>query len=218
VTALRLAHRGDWRAAPENTLAAFTAALRIPGCDGLEFDVHRSRDGRAVLLHDDDLQRVQGVRAMANELSAAELSGHGIPTLAETLATVGEAPFLDVELKEWVPDAIDVLVTARGAGLKRAVISCFEDDVIAEVRRVRPHWATWLNSETLDSSVVKRAVDLGCRGISAEWATLTAALVAEVAEAGLDLATWTVRRRPTYRRLERLGVVAICAEASALDG
>ena len=36
---LRLAHRGDWRRAPENTLAAFLAALAVPGCDGLEFDV-----------------------------------------------------------------------------------------------------------------------------------------------------------------------------------
>jgi hypothetical protein len=43
-------------------------------------------------------------------------------------------------------------------------------------------------------------------------------MVSEVAAAGLDLATWTVRRRPTYRRLERFGVVAICAEAAALDG
>jgi glycerophosphoryl diester phosphodiesterase len=36
--------------------------------------------------------------------------------------------------------------------------------------------------------------------------------------AGLEVATWTVRRRPTYRRLERLGVAAICVEAAALDG
>jgi hypothetical protein len=36
--------------------------------------------------------------------------------------------------------------------------------------------------------------------------------------AGLDLIGWTVRRRPTYRRLEQLGAFAICAEGLALDG
>jgi glycerophosphoryl diester phosphodiesterase len=42
--------------------------------------------------------------------------------------------------------------------------------------------------------------------------------MARARDAGLEVAAWTVRRRATYRRLERLGVVAICAEAAALDG
>jgi glycerophosphoryl diester phosphodiesterase len=215
---LRLAHRGDWRVAPENTIPAFMAALRIPGCDGLEFDVHTSLDGKAVLLHDDDLDRVQGVRVNCNDLTAAELQDLGVPTLAQTLSAVGGQPFLDVELKQWVPDALAVLEAARGKGMDGCVISCFEVDVIAEVRRLRPSWPTWLNSETLDQSVIERAKTLGCTGISAEWPTLTPAMVRAVASAGLLLATWTVRRRPTYQRLERFGVVAICAEAAALDG
>ena len=112
MTALRLAHRGDWRVAPENTVPAFLAALRIPGCDGLEFDVHNSLDRQAVLLHDDDLDRVQGVRVNCNDLTVAELDDLGVPTLTKMLDAVGPAPFLDVELKEWVPDAITVLQAA----------------------------------------------------------------------------------------------------------
>src|SRR5258706_11498485 len=59
--ALRLAHRGDWRRRTENTLPAFLAALAIPGCDGLEFDVQAARGGVAVCNHDDTLTRVHGV-------------------------------------------------------------------------------------------------------------------------------------------------------------
>ena len=40
----------------------------------------------------------------------------------------------------------------------------------------------------------------------------------DTADAGLEIAARTVRRRPTFVRLERLGVVAVCAEAAALDG
>jgi glycerophosphoryl diester phosphodiesterase len=42
--------------------------------------------------------------------------------------------------------------------------------------------------------------------------------VAEARAAGLDIVAWTVRRRPTFDRLARLGVKAICVEAAALDG
>ncbi|MEP7158970.1 MAG: glycerophosphodiester phosphodiesterase family protein, partial [Chloroflexota bacterium] len=106
---MRIAHRGDWRAAPENTLAALRAALSRPGCDGVEFDVRAASDGVPVLLHDETLQRVQGVPARVSDLTAAELSDHGVPSLAGVLADVGRGPFVDVELKEWVSAAVDVL-------------------------------------------------------------------------------------------------------------
>src|ERR1041385_4895869 len=99
MTTLRLAHRGDWRAAPENSLAAMQAALRIPACDGLEFDLRCSVDGVPVLLHDASLERVQGILLACSILTAAQLAEHGIPTLGEVLKTVGCDPFLDVELK-----------------------------------------------------------------------------------------------------------------------
>ena len=95
---LRLAHRGDWRVAPENTLAAFRAAMRVPGCDGVEFDVRISRDGVPVLLHDATLSRVQHRRERVDRLTAAELGETGIPRLDAVLAALRGA-WLDVELK-----------------------------------------------------------------------------------------------------------------------
>jgi glycerophosphoryl diester phosphodiesterase len=59
---LRLAHRGDHRHEPENTIAAFVAALAVSGCDGLEVDVRLSRDGVPVVIHDESLARVQVAR------------------------------------------------------------------------------------------------------------------------------------------------------------
>jgi glycerophosphoryl diester phosphodiesterase len=221
VTALRLAHRGDWRAAPENTIAAMQAALAIRGCDGLEFDVRASADGAPILLHDEDLERVQGVRAAASSLTAGQLEAHGVPTLSAVLAAVGQGPFLDVELKEWVPAVVGVLDAARGdesGGLERAVISSFEDDVLGDVGRLRPGWSRWLNAKELTPATIERARALGCSAISVEWHAITDGNIAEVARAGLELAAWTARRPATYRRLEGLGAIAICVEAAALDG
>jgi glycerophosphoryl diester phosphodiesterase len=217
--ALRLAHRGDWRRAPENTIAAFLAALDVPGCDGLEFDVRASKDGVPVVIHDETLERVQGVAARVASLTAEELAAHGVPTLEEVLAAVPRRAFLDVELKgDPGRGAVDVLTAGRGPGLERAVVSSFVPGTLERVGRLAPSWPRWLNAVDLSSSTVALAERLECRGIAAQWRAINPGSARRVADAGLELAGWTVRRRPTYARLERLGIVAVCVEANALDG
>jgi glycerophosphoryl diester phosphodiesterase len=217
--ALRLAHRGDWRAAPENTLAAMRAALANPACDGLEFDVRGSREGIPILLHDATLDRVQRRPGRPEELSIDALAEAGVPTLADVLAAAGSRSFLDVELKgEPVPDVIPVLEAARGTVLARAVVSSFEAHTIAWVGDHRPGWPRWLNTMDLSPSTLGLASELGCRGLSVDWHAIDAAGMTRAASMGLEVAAWTVRQRATAARLERLGVVAICVEAAALDG
>jgi len=217
--ALRLAHRGDWRVAPENSLAAMRAALVIGRCDGLEFDVRGSREGIPILLHDETLNRVQGRPGRPERLSIDELAAAGIPTLAEVLAAAGPRPFLDVELKgEPMPAVVSVLEGARGEALERTVVSSFEVETLAWLGAIRPAWPRWLNAEDLAAATLRTAADLGCRGLSVDWRAIDATGVARASAAGLEVAAWTVRRRPSAARLERLGVVAICVEAAALDG
>lgn len=217
--ALRLAHRGDWRRAPENTVAAFLAALGVPGCDGLEFDVRAAKDGVPVVVHDETLERVQGIAARVASLSAAELAAHGVPTLEEVLAAVPRRAFLDVELKgDPGRGAVDVLTAGRGPRLERAVVSSFEPKTLERVGRLAPSWPLWLNAVDLSAETVALAARLECRGVAAQWRAIGPGTARRVADAGLELAAWTVRRRPTFARLERLGVTAICVEAKALDG
>jgi glycerophosphoryl diester phosphodiesterase len=225
MTALRLAHRGDWRAAPENSLAAMQAALAIPGCDGLEFDVRSSFDNVAVLLHDESLARVQQVPLSCSTLTAAQLAGHGVPTLREVLAPIGCDPFLDVELKEPAQGAIDALELERGrleddgrAVVRNAALSSFTAPILAWLRVQRPAWPRWLNAYDLSPETIALATSLGCEAISAEWRGIDEAGMARAAEAGVKVATWTVRDLDDYRRLEALGVMGICVEAAALDG
>ena len=216
---LRLAHRGDHRRATENTIPAFLAAMAKPSCDGLEFDVHQSRDGVPVLIHDETLERVQGRPEAVADLTAAELEALGVPTLAAVLDAVPRRAFLDVELKGSHGRAtVDVLTGGRGPGLERAVVSSFEPASLEVVARLAPAWPRWLNSVDLEPSSIARAVDLECRGISTSWRMIDRRSAARVRDLGLDLVAWTVRRRPTYQRLAYLGVTAICAEAAALDG
>jgi glycerophosphoryl diester phosphodiesterase len=216
---LRLAHRGDWRRAPENTIPAFLAALAVPGCDGVELDVRLSRDGVPICNHDVTLQRVHGIDRRVDELSADELETVGVPTLAATLESIPRRAFLDVELKgDPGRAAFEALVAGRGPGLERAVVSSFEAATLRRVLGWAPSWPCWLNADDASPATIQRAIDTGCRGVAVEWHALDVPAMRRAQEAGLEIAAWTVRRRPTARRLERLGVVAICAEAGGLDG
>lgn len=216
---LRLAHRGDWRRAPENTLAAFAAALAVPACDGLEFDVRAAADGVPVVCHDATLERVQGRPERVDQLTAAALEDLGVPTLAQVLAAAGRRPFLDVELKvDLGPAVVEVLAAGRGPALGRAVVSSSDAGALERVGRLSPSWPRWLNSWTLDGATIADARALGCRGVAAQWRGIDPGSVGRARAAGLEVASWTVRRRATFDRLARLGVVAVCVEATALDG
>ena len=219
---LLLAHRGDHREAPENTLAAFVAAFGNPGLDGIELDVRASADGVAVVIHDASLARVQGRPIRASRLTAAELSPFGVPRLADVLAACPPGTFVDVELKEDLGEAaVAPIRAARGrpnGGLDAVVVSSFDAAALATIRRLAPAWPCWLNSAWLSGRVIRTATALGCAGVAAEWHRVDAGRVARAREAGLDVAAWTVRDAGVRDHLAALGVVAACVEGPAVPG
>ena len=108
---IAFAHRGARAHAPENTLAAFTLALRL-GATGLESDVWLTVDGEAVLDHDGIVGRVR--RRPIGTVTRAELPDH-IPTLEQLYATCGTNVPVSLDVKD--PAAFDrVVAVARAAG------------------------------------------------------------------------------------------------------
>ncbi len=116
------AHRGYFdneNAVPENSLAAFSAAIEAGY--GIELDVQMSKDGVPVVFHDADLQRMCGVEGKIWEYSLAELSEmklldteEGIPTLAEALELIdGQVPLI----VEYKLDKVDTLVCEKSNAL-----------------------------------------------------------------------------------------------------
>jgi glycerophosphoryl diester phosphodiesterase len=113
---------------------------------------------------------------------------------------------------------VEILAAGRGPELHNAVISSFDRRALEGVMHRAPTWPRWLNSTDLENATLTDAAALGCQGVSVEWHAVDAASVARARAAGLDVAAWTVRRRPTFDRLAALRVVAVCVEGAALDG
>lgn len=92
-----VAHRGDWRNAPENSLQAFQNCIDM-GVDMIEIDIHKTKDGVLVLMHDDSLDRCSNGKGKIKDHTYAEIqklglraqhdgwiTRHKIPTLEEVL-------------------------------------------------------------------------------------------------------------------------------------
>lgn len=95
-TVIVVAHRGDWRFAPENSLAAIDNAIKM-GVDIVEVDVQRTKDGHIILMHDKMLDRtttgkglvsewtLDSIRTLKLKNGCAIKTKEGIPTLEEAL-------------------------------------------------------------------------------------------------------------------------------------
>lgn len=102
---LVVAHRGNWRSAPENSIAAIDSAIRM-GVDIVEIDIQKTKDGGLILMHDDRVDRTTNGKGFIKEYTLAEikklrlrdkdgkLTEHTVPTLEEALlAAKGQIMF-----------------------------------------------------------------------------------------------------------------------------
>lgn len=149
---LVIGHRGAPGRAPENTLASFQAALDI-GVDGIELDVHLTRDGHLVVIHDADLKRTTDGRGYVHDHTLAELktldagswhsaafAGERIPTFEEVLDLVGKRVPLQVEIKgatDGVTEATLAALDRRGL-LDTVMMTSFQLDRLPRVRALAP--------------------------------------------------------------------------------
>lgn len=149
---LVIGHRGAPSRAPENTLASFRTALEI-GVDGIELDVHLTKDGHLVVIHDADLKRTTSGQGLVHEHTLAELkrldaggwfgpafAGERIPTFEEVLDLVDARVPLQVEIKgatEGVTEATIAALDRRGL-LGTVMMTSFQLDRLPLVRRLVP--------------------------------------------------------------------------------
>lgn len=156
-------HRGAAGVAPENTLPSFRRAL-ADGADVLELDVHATRDGEIVVLHDPTLERTTDGVGRVAALTFAELSrldaGHTftldggkthpfrgqrirVPRLAELMRELPDAP-LNIEIKCEGAAPVDAVVALVRAARARIVLAAEHDNIMQAIRAAAPEIPTSL--------------------------------------------------------------------------
>jgi len=238
---LVFAHRGGSALAPENTLTAFDCGVGL-GADGLELDVHLSRDGVLVVHHDATLDRTTDATGPIAARSVDELrrvdAGHwfragadrpfrgqgcGIPTLGDVLARYRDVRLI-VEVKGRHPVLADAVVDEirRADAIERVCVGSFSTRVVRAVRALEPALATSAAREEVRWALYGSWCGLTprrarYRGFQVpEWAGRTRVVsrrfVDAAHRAGLGVQVWTVDSVADAERLLAFGIDALITD------
>jgi glycerophosphoryl diester phosphodiesterase len=177
-----IAHRGGSKLRPENTMVAFANAVAL-GVDALECDVHLSRDGEVVVIHDPTLDRTTNASGPVGDRTASELArvdaGHhfrrqpgapfdgeagGVPRLADLLDAFPTSLW-SIEVKGDRPETAErALDVVRAAGAEaRVILGGFSHVVLDVVRRRAPELLTGASSREVQSALRWSYLGLGPR-------------------------------------------------------
>ena len=216
------AHRGGSALAPENTIAAFDIGLAL-GVDGLELDVHLSRDGVVVVHHDPLLDRTTTLRGPIVQRTAEELRRAAVPTLAEVLARYPDQRII-IELKVNTADlaAATVDVVRKAGAVERVCLGSFGLRVLRAARAIEPAIATsgareevrWALYRSWLRWPASRVAYSGYQipEFSGNTRVVSPRFVEYAHDAGLGVQAWTVDAEEQARRLLACGVDALITD------
>ena len=224
---LAIAHRGASGECPENTRAAFVKAVEL-GADMIEIDCQLTRDGAAVILHDETLERtttgrgpvrdrtLREIRALdAGSWFAPAFAGERLPTLEETIEILRGKTSLNLELKgDDEPGRLELHclgILASYGYLGDTVFSSFSTRRMRVLRDCSPAARIGILVESARqwTSGLVLAAELAAEAVHPELSFVRPALVAEAHERGLEVRVWSVNRPKDIERLAAWGVDAI---------
>jgi glycerophosphoryl diester phosphodiesterase len=235
---LVIAHRGDSAHRPENTLASFASALEL-GAAVVEFDVHLSRDGEVIVIHDPTVDRTTDGHGMVKRLDLADIrqlsagystrfgstyAGERVPTLAEVLGLLRERAQAMIEIKpEAVTDDADggieahVIEAVRRAGMEKDVaLISFDRRALLRCRTLAPEILRGhLFEKGAVGEMLAGAAEVGSELIMPEKHLLSTELCDRAREAGVKAATWVVDDVEEMRRLLPLELYGVASNRPA---
>jgi glycerophosphoryl diester phosphodiesterase len=206
---LTIGHRGVMGVEPENTLRSFVAAEHA-GLDVIELDLHLSKDGALVVLHDEDVDRTTDGSGAVADKTLAELRaldagrGERIPVFEEVLDAV-RSP-LQAEIKDVAAARVLAEVMRERGLVDRVEVSSFHDEAVAEIARLVPGVRTALIGSHYGPDIVDRAVAVGAPALCLNIRRLTLEIVERAREADLRIYGWVVNTQDHLRLVRALGL------------
>lgn len=218
------AHRGFSGKYPENTMLAFEKAVEI-GVDGIELDVHLTKDNEIVIIHDEDIKRTCDGEGLVKDMTLEELHKFdasatfrgvygfcGIPTLREYFELVKDTPIItNIELKTGVYEypTIEkrVIDMVREFGLSDKIIfSSFNHFTVKRCEEIAPEIKRGFLTGDWIYDFGKYTAERNVQCCHPWHISLSEETVKEMHEAGCEINTWTVNEYADIEKLSKWGV------------
>jgi len=219
-----LGHRGAKGHAPENTMPSFYKAIEL-GANMFELDIHMSRDGVLVVMHDKTVDRTTNGTGKVSDLTwdeiqrldagswfGPEFAGTKVPRLEEVFEELADKILIDVEIKAGeegpYPGIVDRLVDlVKGAGItERVLITSFHPQYLKEARAKLPGAQLGLIFDKERPDAIGEAVAEGWQVLHPHLRWVTKEWVEEAHAAGLLVRGWNPNEVEPMRRLIEAGV------------
>lgn len=212
---LIIGHRGASAVAPENTIAAFQAAIAA-GADGIEFDVRLSRDGVPVVIHDETLYRTHGLRRRVGDMTLNQLIEIDVPSVAQLFELfkandlllcleIKCGPGEEVRLVEACYRLIDEYQLKE-----RMVVECFEHSALELLKQIDPALKTAALFPSYTSlPILDRATAIGASVLALHHRLANKQLVEQAKLAGFHVVVWTVDDPAWVSRATKYGIDAL---------
>lgn len=225
---LNFAHRGFSGKFPENTMLAFRKAVEI-GADGIELDVHLSKDGELVIIHDEKIDRTTDGEGFVADYTYDELlkfdasagfkgvyGVNKIPTLREYFEFIKPVDgFLtNIELKtdknEYPGIELKTADLIAEFGLQnRIIISSFNHYSVLRFKEIMPEMKCGFLYDCRIAAAGEYAKSRGVDCVHPSYTGLTEENVPEIKSNGIEINTWTVNSPDEVKRLYNLGVDSV---------
>lgn len=220
---INFAHRGDSGNYPENTLLSIRKGLEC-GATGIEIDVHKSKDGKLVVIHDEDIGRTFIGEGLVKDFSLNKLKTFKnrntnfhdedctIPTLEEVILLIKDSSaVLNIELKT---DQIhyegiekDVIAMIKKHGIeKRVILSSFNHDSIKIAKEIDKDIKVGVLYSKPIENVIDYAKKLGADAIHPCGTLVTKELIEEAHKNNLMINIYTVNEIKDMKTLISLNV------------
>jgi glycerophosphoryl diester phosphodiesterase len=207
-----IAHRGASGYEYENSRAAFRRAVMMDA-DGVELDVHATRDGAIVVHHDAEIPGYGPIGQLTlTEVRQARLrNGEPLPMLGEILELMGDRDvWVEVKGLAESSDGELLRVLDGGPAPERYAVHSFDHRIVRRLGAERPglRRGILLSAYLEDPVAAMRAV--GATTLWQEWQQVDRELVNRVHGAGFTVVAWTVNDIGDLERMARLGVDGLC--------
>ena len=220
---LKIAHRGASGYEPENTILAFEKAIEL-GADMIELDIHLSKDGHLIVIHDERVDRKTNGSDFVKDLTLQELktidSGKGerIPTLVETIDCVKGKCGLYIELKGDNTEKPVVELVLSSAMQKSVIIASFDANKVRKVKELAPKLETSVLVSDKDADWVTIAKKAKADCIHFCWERypsphklLTDEVMKLAASNNLKVVIWHEERIEEIQRIIKRDIYGICS-------
>ena len=213
---LNIAHRGASGHTPENTLLAFRLAIK-QNADMIEIDVHQTKDGHIVVLHDEYLKTGILKKRFIKDMALKEVrkANKSIPTLQQVLKLVKGKIKLNIEIKHGSGYYPDIERNVYGFLKKErmlfdAIISSFDIDCLKNLRKISDDIIIgFLYNKKEWKGALKKAIDLRAYSFHVSEKILSEELIAKAHKKGMRLFVYTINDGNEMRRVIELGVDGI---------